>query len=329
MILVTGGAGYIGSHCALKLLKENQDIVVFDNLSTGNIKIINELSKRYNFKFVQGDLLNINDLEGLFATHDFEGVFHFASFSQVGESVVDPKKYYTNNVLGTLNLLDAMRMHKVEKFIFSSSAAVYGEPNYIPIDELHSKNPLNPYGKTKLIIENILDDYDKAYGLKSVILRYFNVVGASSDINIGEYHEPETHLVPNILKSTLFSNKKFELYGQDYDTKDGTCVRDYINIEDLADAHFLAYNYLQKYNLSNCFNLGTREGYTVKDVFSACEEVLQKPIILDIKGRRDGDAAKLVADNTKAKDILDWSPTRTLKYSIQTAYNWELFLQDV
>jgi len=328
MILITGGAGYIGSHCALELLKKEYKIVIFDNLSTGNIKIINELKKHYDFEFVQGDLLNKQALNQLFSTYKFESVMHFAAFSQVGESVTDPQKYYINNVLGSLNLLNKMIENNTNKIIFSSTASIYGEPIYTPIDESHPQTPVNPYGKTKLIIENIMDDYDKAYGIKSVRLRYFNVIGASSTAHIGEIHNPETHLVPNILKSTLTTNQQFKLFGQDYDTKDGTCIRDYINIEDLANAHVLALNYLENHNTSNVFNLGTKEGYTVKEVFSMCENVVQKPISIQYEPRREGDPAKLVADNTKANEILKWNPQKSLEDSIKSAYDWEKYLKE-
>lgn len=329
MILVTGGAGYIGSHCVLKLLMQGQEVVIFDNLSTGHIEIIDELKKHYNFTFIKGDLLCEDDLGKLFSEYNFDAVMHFAAFSQVGESVLNPQKYYTNNVVGTLNLLKRMVESNVKKLVFSSTAAIYGEPLYVPIDENHPQNPVNPYGKTKLMLENIMDDFDKAYGLKSVRLRYFNVAGASSLLNIGELHTPETHLIPNILKSIFDEHKTFELYGQDYDTKDGTCVRDYINIDDLATAHVLALDYLDKYNKTDFFNLGTKEGYTVKEVFTECELVTQKNIQINYKPRREGDSAKLVADITKANQILGWNPVKTLKDSIETAYNWEKYLNKI
>ena len=262
MILVTGGAGYIGSHCVLSLLKKGIDVVVFDNLSTGHIETIETLKKFGNLKFYQGDLLNTDEIKKVFE-NKIDAVIHFAALSQVAESMKNPQKYYINNVIGTINLLNTMIKNNVKKIVFSSTAATYGEPKYTPIDENHPQNPINPYGKTKLMIENIMDDYDKAYDLKSVRLRYFNVIGADKDINIGEWHNPETHLVPNILKSTFENSKTFEIYGQDYNTKDGTCVRDYINIEDLIDAHILALEYLNKNNETNFFNLGTNGWNTV------------------------------------------------------------------
>lgn len=326
-VLVSGGAGYIGSHCVLALLEKGVEVVVFDNLSTGHKETIETLSKYGKLDFVQGDLLNNNDLKSLFEHHQISAVIHFAAFSQVGESVKDPQKYYINNVCGTLNLLSAMLENNVKKIVFSSTAATYGEPKYIPIDESHPQNPINPYGQTKLMIEKIMDDYDRAYGLKSVRLRYFNVAGADSKARIGEWHEPETHLIPNILKSTFAGGKTFEMYGDDYDTKDGTCVRDYINIEDLIDAHLLALDYLNNGGETTFFNLGTNDGNTVKEVFNACEKVTEKKIEVKQMPRREGDPASLVADNKKAKEILNWIPNKTLEESIKEAYLWEKDLQ--
>ena len=327
MILVTGGAGYIGSQCVLSLLEKGINTVVFDNLSIGHIETINELKKYGNFNFYQGDLLNKNDLHMVLEENKIKAVIHFAAFSQVGESVQNPKKYYENNVVGTINLLDVMLENQVKKIVFSSTAATYGEPKYIPIDENHPQNPINTYGQTKLMIEKIMDDYDKAYGLKSVRLRYFNVAGADSKGRIGEWHDVETHLIPNILKSTFNEAKTFNLYGDDYDTKDGTCVRDYINVEDLVDAHLLALDYLNKTNKTNVFNLGTNIGNTVKEVFETCEKVVGNQIGVNIQPRREGDPASLVADNKKALNLLGWKPEKTLENSIKSAYKWEETLQ--
>ena len=327
-ILVTGGAGYIGSHCVMALLEKGYEVIVFDNLSTGHIETIETLGKYGKLKFINGDLLNINSLQAMFENFQIDAVIHFAALSQVGESVINPRKYYVNNVVGTLNLLNTMLDFGVNKIVFSSTAATYGEPQYLPIDEKHPQNPINPYGQSKLMIEKIMDDYDKAYDLKSIRLRYFNVTGADSKNRIGEWHEPETHLIPNILKSTFKSGKIFEMYGDDYNTKDGTCVRDYINVEDLVSAHLLALDYLCNDGKTNFFNLGTNNGNTVREVFSACEEVTKKSISVEIKQRRAGDPASLVADNEKAKMILNWQPTKTLEESILTAYEWEKLLQD-
>ena len=323
MILVTGGAGYIGSHCALALLEKEQDVLIFDNLSTGHIETIETLKKYGNLSFIQGDLLNKNEIKKAFDNFKIDAVIHFAAFSQVGESVKNPEKYYINNVCGTINLLSTMLEYNVKKIVFSSTAATYGEPEYIPIDEKHPQNPINPYGQSKLMIETIMDDYDKAYGLKSIRLRYFNVAGADSNARIGEWHEPETHLIPNILKSTFNTGKVFEMYGEDYDTKDGTCVRDYINIEDLVSAHLLALENLNNGGSTNYFNLGTNNGNTVKEVFSLCESITEKKIEVKKMPRRDGDPASLVADNKKAEMILNWAPRKNLEYSIKTAWKWE------
>lgn len=328
MILVTGGAGYIGSHCVMALLENNNDVVIFDNLSTGHIETVQTLQKYGNVKFQQGDLTNFDDINSVFKNFNIEKVVHFAAFSQVGESVVNPQKYYINNVCGTINLLRAMLENNVKKIVFSSTAATYGEPVYIPIDEKHPQNPINPYGQSKLMIEKIMDDYNKAYGLKSVRLRYFNVAGADLKSRIGEWHDPETHLIPNILKSTFNNGKTFQMFGDDYDTKDGTCVRDYINVEDLAKAHLLALKYLDEGGETNFFNLGTNDGNTVKEVFAACEKVTQKDIPVEMKPRRAGDPASLVADNNKAKENLNWNPKHTLEESIQSAYTWEEKLQN-
>ena len=328
MILVTGGAGYIGSHCVMALLENNNDVVIFDNLSTGHIETVQTLQKYGNIEFQQGDLTNFDDINSVFKNFNIEKVVHFAAFSQVGESVVNPQKYYINNVCGTINLLRAMLENKVKKIVFSSTAATYGEPVYIPIDEKHPQNPINPYGQSKLMIEKIMDDYDKAYGLKSVRLRYFNVAGADLKSRIGEWHDPETHLIPNILKSTFNNGKTFQMFGDDYDTKDGTCVRDYINVEDLAQAHLLALKYLDEGGATNYFNLGTNDGNTVKEVFAACEKVTKKDIPVEMRPRRAGDPASLVANNKKAKENLNWNPEHTLEDSIQSAYSWEEKLQN-
>lgn len=327
MILVTGGAGYVGSHCVLALLEKEYEVIIFDNLSTGHIETINTLKKYGKLSFIKGDLLNESDLNQLFLSNKIDAVIHFAALSQVGESVINPIKYYRNNVVGTLNLLDAMINNDVKQIVFSSTAATYGEPKYIPIDENHPQEPINPYGQTKLMIEHIMDDYDKAYGLKSVRLRYFNVAGADAKTRIGERHNPETHLIPNILKSAFENAKTFEIYGSDYNTKDGTCVRDYINVEDLVQAHLLALEYLKNGGCTNFFNLGTKEGNTVKEVFNLCEKITKQKIPVTIKSKREGDPAKLVADTSKVKKILGWLPTKTLENNIKSAYQWECKLQ--
>ena len=326
MILVTGGAGYIGSHMALKLLENNEKVVVFDNFSTGHIETIETLMKegKDNFEFFEGDLLNLNDLNALFKGRNIEAVIHFAAFSLVEESTKNPAKYYKNNVTGSINLLDAMHKYNVNKIVFSSTAATYGEPEEIPIKETSPQNPVNPYGTSKLTVEKIMDDYDRAYGIKSVRLRYFNVAGADSKCRIGENHNPETHLIPNILKSTFNNKKTFKIFGDNYNTKDGTCVRDYINVEDLINAHLLALKYLLAGGKTDFFNLGTNEGNSVKEIFDLCTKVTNKEIPFEIAQKRAGDPAILIADNKKAKEILGWNPEKTLYDSIKSAYMWEL-----
>ena len=332
MILVTGGAGYIGSHNVIALLNAGYDVVIFDNLELGHIETVNTLknivSKGKVVDFIKGDLQNLSDIESVFEKYQIDAVVHFAAYSQVAESVKNPQKYYFNNVYGTMNLLCAMLKNDVKRIVFSSTAATYGEPDYVPIDENHPQKPINTYGKTKLMIENIMDDYDKAYGLRSVRLRYFNVAGADSQNRVGEWHEPETHLIPNILKSTFSGGKTFQMFGTDYPTKDGTCVRDYINIEDLANAHVLALKYLENGGSTNYFNLGTNEGNSVKEVFVSCENVTGKNITLEEKPRREGDPATLIADNKKAKMDLGWVPEKSLNESIKTAYDWECKLTE-
>ena len=300
-ILVTGGEGYIGSHCVIALLDAGYNVVIFDNESTGHAETGEALmkieSKGRLEAVYKGDLLVRDDLDAAFEIYRIDAVIHFAAFSQVAESMSDPAKYYRNNVAGTMNLLDSMVAHNVKRIVFSSTAATYGEPDYTPIDEKHPQNPINPYGRTKLDIEYMMDDYDRAYGLKSVRLRYFNVAGADSQNRVGEVHEPETHLI--------------------------TCVRDYVNVEDLCDAHVLALRYLELGGETDFFNLGTNEGSTVKEVFAECEKVTGKRIPVKIEGRRPGDPAVLVADNAKAKRVLGWRPHRDLAHSIETAYRWE------
>lgn len=328
MILITGAGGYIGSHTAINFIKNDYDIVVFDNLETGHIETINALKKIADVKFEQGDLRNIEDIDKVFKKYEIDAVIHFAGFSLVEESVTNPAKYYRNNVYGTMNLLDSMIKHKVKKIVFSSTCATYGEPKYTPIDENHPQSPINPYGNSKLCIEMMLKDYDKAYDLKSIRLRYFNVTGCDEQTRVGEWHEPETHLIPNILKSTFGENKTFKIFGNDYETPDGTCIRDYVNVEDLAQAHRLAYLYLEKENKSDVFNLGTEQGNSVKQVFDTCEQVLGKKIAVETVARRAGDPAKLYANANKAKKLLQWKPEKTLEDSIKSAYNWECNLDN-
>lgn len=329
MILITGGAGYIGSHTVLNFLKDKYDVVIFDSLETGHIETVEELKKAGKVIFEKGDLRNLEDIEHVFEKYTIDAVIHFAAFSLVGESVGSPAKYYRNNTVGTLNLLDTMVKHNVKKIIFSSTCATYGEPQYTPIDEKHPQNPINPYGASKLMVERIMADYDSAYGLKSVKLRYFNVAGCDTQGRVGEWHNPETHLIPNILKSVFGEGQTFKIFGDDYNTPDGTCIRDYVNVEDLAQAHKLAYLWLEKENRSEVFNLGTENGNSVKEVFDTCEKVLNKKIKVEVAPRRPGDPATLFANANKAKSMLGWKPSTTLEHSIETAYNFEQKLQNI
>lgn len=327
MILVTGGAGYIGSHTVINLINAGEKIVIFDSLENGHIEIVQALQKIGDVKFEKGDLRNIDDIDKVFSKYDIEAVVHFAAFALVGESVEDPAKYYRNNTFGTLNLLDTMVKYNCKKIVFSSTCATYGNPQYVPVDEKHPQAPISPYGTSKLMVEMIMKDYDKAYGLKSIKLRYFNVAGCDKNCRVGEWHEPETHLIPNIVKSTFGEGKVFKIFGDDYNTPDGTCIRDYVNVEDLAEAHRLALEYLREKNKSNEFNLGTEQGDSVKTIFKACEKILDKKIEVEITARRDGDAEALYANANKVKTTLGWKPLRTIEDSITTAYKWEEKLQ--
>lgn len=327
MILITGGAGYIGSHCALKLLENNQDIIIFDNLSTGHEEIIEILKTVKPFEFIKGDLVNFDEINDVFKKYKIEYVIHFAGLSEVEDSMNNPEKYYQNNVFASMNLFSSMIKNDVKKIVFSSSAAVYGNPEYLPIDELHPIKPINPYGKTKAMIEDILADYSSSYGINSVVLRYFNVAGADSKIRIGEWHKKETHLIPNIIKS--FSLNEFKLYGNSWNTKDGTCIRDYINVEDIVSAHILALVYLKNNLKFEIFNLGTNEGNSIKEILSECEKVLNKKINYKIYPKRLGDVEKLVANNQKAKEVLNWDNKKSLSESIISAFNWNKKLNEI
>lgn len=328
MILVTGGAGYIGSHMVVDLVENGYEVVIFDNLEVGHIETVETLKKiSSDVRFVKGDLRNFDEINAVFKEYKIDAVLHFAAYALVGESVENPDKYNENNVKGSLNLFNAMVENDVKKIVFSSTCAVFGEPEYTPIDELHPKNPVNPYGDTKLKVEGILKDFDEKYGLKSVILRYFNVAGADKCARIGEWHEVETHLIPNILKSALNNSCEFKIFGNDYDTKDGTCIRDYVNVNDLTRAHILALKFLENNNTSENFNIGTGSADSVMDVFYAVKEVIGQDIKSEICPKRSGDPAKLFADSTKAGKILGWKAQKTLQDSIKTAYEWEKILQ--
>ncbi len=317
-ILVVGGAGYIGSHMVKKLAKTGNDVITLDNLSYGYRDAV-----KYG-EFVEGDLGDDAVLDNIFKVGDVDAVMHFAGFIQVGESMVKPSMYYHNNVANTLILLDAMLRFEVKNFIFSSTAAIFGEPEYTPIDEQHVKQPINPYGHSKLMIEQVLDDYDEAYGLRSTCLRYFNAAGADPDGELGERHVPETHLIPLILQAASGRREDIKVFGDDYATDDGTCVRDYIHINDLCEAHSLALQKMMKDDRSARYNLGNSKGFSVKQVIDVAKEVSGNDFKVSIEPRRAGDPAVLVADATLAKQQLNWQPEfAELKDIVQTAWNWE------
>ena len=317
-VLVVGGAGYIGSHMAVRLLENDTDVTTFDNLSGGYRDSV------FGGGFIEGDLADVNLLDKVFSENKFDAVMHFASFIEVGESIHSPAKYYNNNVTNTQNLLDAMVKHGVLNFIFSSTAAVFGEPDYVPIDEKHRMMPINPYGRTKLIVEQMLADYDHAYGMKSVALRYFNAAGADPETRIGERHVPETHLIPLVLQAASGRRDSISIFGQDYDTPDGTCIRDYIHICDLCEAHLLAIESLQKNNKSAAYNLGNGNGFSVKEVIDTVKKVTGKEFKVVIADTRVGDPARLVADATLARKELRWKPEfSSLEKIIEHAWLWE------
>ncbi|MDO8953659.1 MAG: UDP-glucose 4-epimerase GalE [Gammaproteobacteria bacterium] len=317
--LIVGGAGYIGSHMCLSLVQAGQNVIVLDDLSTGYRDAVNAST------FVEGSLADVDLLDRIFTEYKIDAVMHFASFIQVGESVREPQKYYQNNFINTLNLLNAMVKHGVKKFIFSSTAAIFGEPLYVPIDLAHPKNPINPYGRSKWMVEQVLEDYDKAYGLKSICLRYFNVAGADPKCRVGERHEPETHLIPLVLRAASGKMSSIKVFGRDYDTPDGTCIRDYIHVMDLCQAHFLAIEYLQSNGKSAQFNLGNGNGFSVQEVIDAAIKVTGKSIQVIDEARRAGDPARLVADSSVAIKELGWKPEYpNLHDIIQHAWAWEL-----
>ena len=316
MILVTGGAGYIGSHTLLSLVDAGHEPVTFDNLGYGHREAVLE------GHFVQADLADNAALSRLFETFPIEAVVHFAAFCYVGESVETPEKYFNNNLVNGLNLLNAMLKFGVDKMIFSSSCAVYGDPSEIPIPETHGKNPINPYGLTKHFFEEILSTYEAAHGIKHVSLRYFNAAGADPQGRIGEAHDPETHLIPLVLQTALGRRSEIQIFGTDYPTSDGTCIRDYIHVCDLAEAHVSALSYLLSGGQSISLNLGTGRGHSVREVFEHCQQICQRPIPHRDVGPRPGDPPELVASGDKAREILNWSPHYSLDEIISTAWNW-------
>ena len=301
-ILVVGGAGYIGSHMVRYLLDHDHRVTVFDNLSTGHRDAVGSA------ELIEADLADVPAIEQTLRANSYDGVMHFASFIQVGESVVDPAKYYQNNVTNTQNLMDAMVATHTNHLVFSSTAAIFGDPEYIPIDEAHPKAPINPYGRSKWMVEQMLDDYDRAYGLRSVRLRYFNAAGAHPSGALGERHDPETHLIPLILQAASGQRPGIKIFGRDYATDDGTCVRDYIHICDLAAAHDLALNRLITTGQTACYNLGNGQGFSVQEVVDIAKKVSGVDFEVTDAERREGDPATLVADSTRANRELGWKP---------------------
>ncbi len=318
-ILVVGGAGYIGSHMVKRLTQGSAAVVTLDNLSGGYRDAV------HSGVFVYGDVADSTLLNRLFSTHRFDAVMHFASFIQVGESVQEPAKYYQNNVSNTLNLLNTMVAFGVRRFIFSSTAAIFGEPQQVPIDERHPKAPINPYGRSKWMVEQVLADYDRAYGIKSVSLRYFNAAGADPAGELGERHDPETHLIPLVLQAASGRRPQIRVFGRDYDTPDGTCIRDYVHVTDLAEAHWLALAHLMAGGGSAAFNLGNGNGFSVQEVIDVARRVTGKPIPVLDEARRSGDPARLVADSRLIREQLGWRPVcADLDRIVADAWRWEL-----
>lgn len=317
-ILVLGGAGYIGSHTVCELIAAGRDVVVADNLLTGFREAVHPKAR-----FYQVDIRNKAELDHLFEQEQIDGVIHFAASSQVGESMSNPLKYYDNNLCGTTVLLRSMVEHGIDKIVFSSTAATYGEPERIPICEGDATVPTNCYGETKLAMEKLMRWTSRAHGLRYVALRYFNACGAHPDGHIGEAHNPETHLIPLILQVPNGQREKISIFGDDYPTKDGTCVRDYIHVNDLAQAHILALDYLMQGGENNVFNLGNGVGFTVKEVIDVARKVTGHPIPAEICPRRAGDPAQLVASSEKARTVLGWKPQYAdLETIVSTAWNW-------
>ncbi|MGX6969784.1 UDP-glucose 4-epimerase GalE [Vagococcus bubulae] len=317
-VLVLGGAGYIGSHAVKRLLDSDREVVVVDNLLTGHKEAVDE-----GATFYEGDIRNKDFLTEVFKKEDISQVVHFAASSLVGESVENPLKYFNNNVYGMQTLLEVMNEFDVKEIVFSSTAATYGEPDVTPITEDTPTNPTNPYGESKLMMEKMMKWCDNAYGIKYVSLRYFNVAGAMLDASIGEDHTPETHLLPIILQVALNQREKLMIFGDDYPTPDGTCIRDYVHVVDLVDAHILALNYLTKHDESQIINLGSSNGFSVKELLNEAINVTGKAIPSEIAPRRAGDPSMLVASNEKAKTILGWNPQYTdVETIISSAWQW-------
>ncbi len=319
-ILVTGGAGYIGSHAVLSLMNAGYQVIVLDNLVYGHAALVENVLK---VPLIVGDTSDRVLLDSLFAQHPISAVMHFAAYAYVGESVTDPGKYYQNNVMGTLTLLDAMRAAGIDQFVFSSTCATYGVPTQIPITEDHPQAPINPYGASKLMVERILLDYSHAYNLRSVFFRYFNAAGADPQGRLGEDHNPETHLIPLVLMTALGKRDAISVFGTDYPTPDGTCIRDYIHVSDLADAHVLGLHYLRRAGETTVFNLGNGNGFSVKQVIETAEQVTGRSISVQYSDRREGDPPSLIGSSEKARQILGWDPKYPDLENILThAWQW-------
>lgn len=318
-VLVVGGAGYIGSHMVKYLREAGHQVTVLDNLSSGHEDAL------LGAELVKGDLADTLFLDQVFSSGSYDVVMHFASFIQVGESVRRPDIYYQNNVCNTLNLLNAMVKHEVRHLVFSSTAAIFGEPEYVPIDEKHACQPLNPYGKSKYMVEQMLADYDRAFGIKSACLRYFNAAGADPSGLLGERHDPETHLIPIALEVALGERSNMSVYGTDYDTPDGTCIRDYIHVNDLCQAHLLAINYLSENKQNISVNLGNGQGFSVMEVINTVKELTGRTLQVHFGPRRDGDPARLIADSQLARNLLGWKPVYPdLRSIISHAWQWKI-----
>lgn len=315
-ILVTGGAGYIGSHTVKELQKNKHEVIVFDNLVYGHREAI-------TCPLVIGDLLDKSQIEKVFSDNQFDGVIHFAAYALAGESMTAPGKYFYNNLQGGVNLLEAMKNHKVKNLVFSSTCAIYGYPKKLPVNEEEIKNPISVYGESKLMFEKILSWYDSLFGIKNICLRYFNACGASIDGKIGEDHRPETHLIPVAIQTALGKREKMMIFGTDYQTKDGTNVRDYIHVLDLASAHIKALEYLMVKEKSDYFNVGTGNGYSNKEIIDMVKEVSGINFLVEKASRREGDPDEIYADNSKIKKILGWKPKYSdLETIVQTAWKW-------
>lgn len=316
-ILITGGAGYIGSHVNEYLHGKGIDTIVIDDLSDGHTEAVN------HGKLVVGDFGDTELLDRLMSDSTIDAVMHFAAFASVPDSVVRPARYYRNNVAGLQVLLDACVRHGVNHFVFSSSAATFGDPMYVPMDEAHPQNPINPYGYTKLVGERMLSDYERAYGIKSCIFRYFCAAGDSKDASVGEAHNPETHLIPVMIKAAR-EGKPFKVFGDDYDTRDGSCIRDFIHVLDIAKAHWLGLDYIMRNNCSDDFNLGSGTGFTVLEMIAALERVTGRPVPHEISSRREGDPAVLVASSKKAEEVLGWKASHSsIDEILADAWSWE------